>query len=276
MSATNGKIRENGGGVPVLPSLITLGSILCGFGAIGLAAYVQEGVPRERLFSQAAWLILLAMLFDALDGRIARLTQQASDFGGHLDSLSDVISFGMAPAFLAWQVIMSKSSFPPWAERLVWLTCGLYVVCAALRLARFDTSSQHEEEAHRSFQGLPTPPAAGMIASLVILHGWLVDSPQEVTTVVGRYVLPLAVLFLGPLMISKLHYVHLMHEIFKNRRSFPFFVEMIFGIFLVVALKHFLLPLIFAAYVLSGLVGLAIDKLLDRLDVPPSERIFFK
>ena len=264
-SNTTGNL-ERSGRVPVLPSLITLCSVLCGFGSICLSAYSGSGESRVEMFTSAAWLIILALIFDALDGRVARLTKQTSDFGGHLDSLADVISFGVAPAFLAWQVIMSCSAFPNWTERVIWLICALYVVCAGMRLARFDTSNKHDEEAHKSFVGLPSPPAGGMIASLVILHGWLAENPK-LTIMVGSYALPVVVLFLGPLMMSKLRYVHLLHEVFKGRRSFPFFVGLIFGLFLVVALKWILLPVIFAAYVLSGVVGLTIDKVLDRLDI---------
>ena len=274
----NGNITEPARRVPVLPSLITLGNILCGFSCICLAAHhPEEGqAPRIVWFTYSAWVLLLAMLFDALDGRIARLTKQTSDFGGHLDSLSDVISFGLAPGFLAWQVIRQSSIFPyEWIERVVWLICALYVVCAALRLARFDVSNRHEESAHRAFVGLPTPPAAGMIASLVILYGSLADSPFWVA-VMGSYIIPITVLFLGPLMMSKLRYVHLLHELFKNRRSFPFFVWLILVLFLIVGFRNVLLPVVFAVYVLSGLVGLAIDKILDRVDVSQYRRSIFK
>ena len=270
-----GKDSEPSKRVPVLPSLITLSSTVCGFAAICMAARPVTADDAGNVFSLAAWLILLGMVFDALDGHVARLTRQTSDFGGHLDSLSDVVSFGLAPGFLAWQVIKYSSDFPAWVGRVVWLICVLYVVCTALRLARFDVSNRHGEEAHRAFVGLPSPPAAGMIASLVILQGWLAGSPRLVM-LIGSYVLPITVLFLGPLMMSKLRYVHLLHELFKGRRSFPFFVELLFGLFLVVAFRAVLLPVIFAAYVMSGVVGVTIDKVIDRLDVSQIGRSFFK
>ena len=276
---TNEELNENGveppRRVPVLPSLITLGNILCGFSSICLAARGVDLGSRTTALSYAAWAILLAMVFDALDGRVARLTRQTSDFGGHLDSLSDVISFGVAPAFLVWQVIKESGTFPGWIERVMWLICVLYVVCAALRLARFDASNRHEEEAHRSFVGLPSPPAAGTVASLVLVYGWLDETPQ-LMGIVGSYVLPIVVFFVGLLMISKVRYPHMMNELFKNRRSFRFFMFLIFVLFLVGASKFVLLPVIFVVYVLSGLVGLAVDKILDRIDVAQSRRAALK
>jgi len=264
----NGEASEPPRRVPVLPSLITLGNTVCGFGSICLAARAgSDETSRFVWLTWSAWLILLAMVFDALDGRVARLTRQTSDFGGHLDSLSDAISFGLAPGFLAWQVIKESSDFPfDWIERVVWLICALYVVCAVLRLARFNTSNQHDESAHRYFVGLPSPPAAGIVASLIILFGQLSDSVVW-TKLIGSYILPVTVLFIGPLMMSKLRYVHLMHELFKNRRSFPFFIWLILTLFLVVAFLKLMLPILFGMYVLSGVVGLAIDKVLDRLDI---------
>jgi len=275
----NGVESEPSRRIPVLPSLITLGSTLCGFGSMCLAA--RSGSPEERIvwFTYAAWIIILAMVFDALDGQVARLTKQTSDFGGHLDSLSDVISFGLAPAFLAWQVIKFSCSFPPpfeWVERVVWLICALYVVFAALRLARFDTSNSHEESAHRFSVGLPSPPAAGMVAGMVMIYTALPEDSTW-THVMGTYIIPLVVLIVGPLMMSKLRYVHLLNEVFKNRRSFPFFVWLIIVVsFLVVVLGKFFVPLVFCAYVASGIIGLAVDKVLDRLDIPEDRWSFFR
>ena len=92
----------------------------------------------------------------------------------------------------------------------------------------------------------------------------------------GSYIIPVTVLFLGPLMMSKLRYVHLLHELFKNRRSFPFFVWLILALFLILAMGPKLLPLVFALYVLSGVAGLAIDKVLDRVDVSQYRKSIFK
>ena len=259
--------------IPVLPTLITLGSLLSGFGAIVLATLPREDVSKLLRVEYAAWLILAAMVFDALDGRVARLTRQTSEFGGELDSLCDIVSFGVAPAALAMSVIVPY--YPFWAERLVWVACAVFVVCAAMRLARFNVSTApHDEEVHRSFVGLPSPPAAGMIASFVILHLRL--STDLNFQWVGVFVLPVLLLVVAPLMISRVRYVHLIHELTRGQRSFPFFVGLIFAIFLVVIVGEYVLPVLFSTYLLSGIVGVAIDRILDRIDIAQNRGSFFR
>ena len=258
--------------VPVLPTLITLSSLLCGFGAIILATLTKEGIDQMLRMEYAAWLILAAMVFDASDGRVARMTGQATDFGGHLDSLCDMVSFGVAPAALAMSAL--ASFYHNWAARLVWVACAIYLVCAVLRLARFNVANRHDEAAHRSFVGLPSPPAAGMIAAFVILHIKLAqeyDFPW-----VGQVVLPVLLVVVGPLMVSRVRYVHLIHELTRGERSFPFLIGLVFAIFLVVILREFIIPVIFTAYLLSGIVGLAIDRVLDRIDIAQNRDSFFR
>ncbi len=155
-----------------LPSLATLGNAVCGFGAMYVATLdVSPAVASpddltnwfaRHHFVVAAYLIFFAMVFDALDGRLARMARHTTDFGGQLDSLADVISFGAAPAFLALQVF--KSAHPdlaPVMSRLVWAIGALFMSCAAIRLARFNVSNEHGEQHHFSFLGLPSPGAGG-------------------------------------------------------------------------------------------------------------------
>ena len=146
-------------GVEVLPSLLTLGNLLSGFGALYYIMKVDYGT--------AAWLIFLAMAFDMLDGKIARYTKSSSNFGIQLDSLADIISFGLTPAFLILKLITTSSNIP---IRCIWIVSAIYLVCATLRLARFNTETSTNDEDHQYFFGLPTPGAAGVLASLVILH----------------------------------------------------------------------------------------------------------
>src|SRR6187401_3225016 len=130
-----------------LPSLATLGNAVCGFGAIYVAAFDATNVGNDpwarflllHRFSAAAYLIFLAMVFDALDGRLARFARHTTDFGGQLDSLADVVSFGAAPAFLALQVFKfdGPAHMPFVLSRLIWAMGALYFSCAAIRLARF-------------------------------------------------------------------------------------------------------------------------------------------
>lgn len=258
--------------VPVLPTLVTLASLLCGFGAIILATMTKPAVDQVARMEFAAWLILIAMVFDAMDGRIARMSGQTSEFGAHLDSLCDAVSFGVAPAALAMSAL--SHFYQNGAARLIWVACAVYLVCAVLRLARFNVATRPEEEYHRSFVGLPSPPAAGMIASFVILHANLIqhyDFPW-----VGRIILPLLLLVVGPLMVSKVRYVHLIHTLTRGERSFPFLLGLVFMIFLVIILREYILPLIFTAYLLSGIVGFAIDRMVDRIDLAQNRDSFFR
>ncbi|MCX5683619.1 MAG: CDP-alcohol phosphatidyltransferase family protein, partial [Planctomycetota bacterium] len=166
--------------VSILASLFTLGNALCGFAAITLTTKaLQVSDEAHTLFRDeikwAAYFIILAMIFDALDGRLARFARATSDFGGQLDSLADAISFGLAPAFLMNRIVvegLSDCLAPAGLVDLlkaVWVCGAIYMGCALIRLARFNVENVHEEEAHMSFKGLPSPAAAGAVVSLIIV-----------------------------------------------------------------------------------------------------------
>lgn len=133
----------------MLPSAVTLGNLCCGFLSI-LEVH-------ERHFAAGAWMILLAMIFDIMDGRVARLTKTTGRFGEELDSLADLVSFGVAPAFLFYERFMGKFGFPG-----LILSC-IFVFCGALRLARFNVQASSDV-----FSGLPIPGGAAIISSLVV------------------------------------------------------------------------------------------------------------
>src|SRR5438874_5088977 len=167
-----------------LPSLATLGNAVCGFAAMYVATLAAMGAQvttshdkwtrwwAEHGFVGAAYLIFIAMIFDALDGRLARLTRHTTDFGGQLDSLADVISFGAAPAFIALQVFKfdGPEQMPFVFSRLIWAIGALYFSCAAIRLARFNVSNEHGEQHHFSFLGLPSPGAGGTVAAWILMQ----------------------------------------------------------------------------------------------------------
>jgi CDP-diacylglycerol--serine O-phosphatidyltransferase len=138
-------------GIYLLPSLFTVGNLFCGFASI-----VQASLGRYTL---AAILIIVSGILDGLDGRIARLTGTTSDFGVEFDSLADIVSFGVAPAFLLFGWILHPLG------RAGWLAAFLFVVCAAMRLARFNVRRNTSEK--RYFAGLPSPAAAGLAAAVV-------------------------------------------------------------------------------------------------------------
>lgn len=151
----------------VLPNLITLGSVFCGFNAIRIVA---KEMPTTDDVYRAAVLLIFAMIFDLMDGRVARMTKTQSAFGLQLDSLADIISFGLAPALLVYKWVLHREPIPGI------LTAFMFVSCAAIRLARFNVLSSSATGAPtkpgKYILGLPSPPAAGILISLMVAnHG---------------------------------------------------------------------------------------------------------
>jgi CDP-diacylglycerol--serine O-phosphatidyltransferase len=232
--------------IPILPSLVTLGNAFCGFLAIAkVADAVARSLVDGRLqvneaftatLGEAALLVFLAMVFDGLDGKVARLTKQTSDFGGQLDSLADAITFGVAPAFLAKVLIdfhaePSAGALLPRHPRIYYLAAALYALCAIMRLARFNVETpSHEEKAHDEFVGLPSPAAAAVVASLITF--WSTHNASD--QVISRYFLsaqfydgmvqamPWVVAVCGLLMVSRFPYPHLVNWLFRGGKSFLF------------------------------------------------------
>jgi len=249
--------------IAMLPSMLTTCNVICGFASVGYAA---RGLWAQKLatygvdvdvnallsvtsFDRAAWLIMLAMIFDALDGKIARLTNTTSDFGVQLDSLADAVTFGFAPAFLV-KAHMTEG-FPP---RIGWIMSGLFLVCAVLRLARFNVDTEEDEGSHEYFQGLPTPAAAGMVAVLIILHNDLVGNYGLTMRPFIPTFLPIVALALAALMISKIPYVHMAIWLFKDNRPAHYLSLLIFVIVFILLTKPYSVALGFGIYCVSGAV----------------------
>ena len=145
----------------ILPNLFTLSSIFCGFYAAVTAAAMVPGQERETLY-RACVAVLFAMIFDAVDGRVARLTRTQSEFGVQMDSLADVISFGATPALIAWH--WGLNGFGTAGL----MACFVYCACAVVRLARFNVLAANNTGPSHYFIGLPTPAAAGLLVAIVI------------------------------------------------------------------------------------------------------------
>jgi CDP-diacylglycerol--serine O-phosphatidyltransferase len=234
--------------VYALPSLATLGNAICGFAAIYVAT-LDPTLPapsRDRItqalagmhLQAAVYLIFVAMIFDALDGRLARLTRHTTDFGGQLDSLCDVISFGCAPAFLALQLFRQTiPSAPVFCTRLIWAIGALYMSCAAIRLARFNVSNEHGEQHHFSFLGLPSPGAAAVVAGVVLLQRKFITEGWDTLAYGLTWLVPLVVLAAGLLMVSHIRYPHLINRYLRGRRS-PAALVLMVAIVLGVSVAH--------------------------------------
>lgn len=228
-----------------LPSMATLGNAICGFAACYVAAFDKLNIGNDPLaqtllankFIVAAYFVLFAMLFDALDGRLARFARHTTDFGGQLDSLADVVSFGVAPAFVALLLFKAQGPALPFAlSRLVWAAGALYVACAMIRLARFNVSNEHGEQHHFSFLGLPSPGAAATVVGLILMQQELREW-GDWFAYVATAALPIIVLLSGLLMVSTLRYPHLVNRYLRGRRSIGRLI-LVLGIGLLVVVAH--------------------------------------
>ena len=180
-------------GVFLLPNALTTGALFAGFYSI------ISGINGH--YTASAIAVVVAGLLDGLDGRVARLTNTQSEFGVQYDSLSDLISFGLAPALLAFNWSLSSlRELGPMAGKLGWLAAFLFVACAALRLARFNTQVAVEDK--RYFQGLASPAAAGVLVATV----WFFND-QGVAGASVRWIIWFETVFLGLLMFSRVRYV---------------------------------------------------------------------
>lgn len=258
-----------------LPSLATLGNAVCGFGAIYLAAMVgpAAGLLRDPWaeffvnggFSAAAYLIFLAMAFDALDGRLARFARHTTDFGGQLDSLADVVSFGVAPAFIALRLFRLEGPDLPLAlSRLLWAVAALYMSCAAIRLARFNVSNEHGEQHHFSFLGLPSPGAAGAVAALMLMEQELRHDGGQLLQLLARAcvgILPIVVLCTGLLMVSHFRYPHLVNRYLRGRRSISRLLAVLCIVLLLVVAHQYTIGIGTLAYAAWGPVAWSIARL---------------
>ncbi|MHC4736741.1 MAG: CDP-diacylglycerol--serine O-phosphatidyltransferase, partial [Planctomycetota bacterium] len=250
--------------VTVLPSLITILNGVCGFAAIIFAS--------RGAFAMAGYLVLLAMIADMLDGRLARMSKSTSSFGGQLDSLCDIISFGVAPAFLMLEVLQEYKLagfvqpnviFANFLQRFVWLAAAAYISCAAIRLARFNVENEEDESAHMSFIGLPTPAAAGVVVSLIIFHQEIIFpelSGGATPAYLGFcesaiiYALPFLVLGVAVLMVSRIRYPHILNQYVKGKKPFAHLIWLLLGLGVVVWNIQVALALIFCGFAASSLV----------------------
>jgi CDP-diacylglycerol--serine O-phosphatidyltransferase len=236
--------------IAVIPTLLTLGNAISGFAAIACAGKINPALDADPYFALAGWLIIGAMVFDALDGYVARLSKTASNFGVQLDSLCDAISFGIAPAFLVLR--MGPGWDSPRLHQSLSVIAALYMVCALLRLARFNVESAAEPSGPKRFRGLPSPGAAGCLASLAIMRGeltqkWPGFDPAAVRFLVEIWA-PLGALVVALLMVSRLPYPHLTKQILRGRKPFSHLVQLVLAGFVLYLLHDLALLLLFWVY----------------------------
>ena len=254
--------------IAVLPTLFTLGNLMCGFFAIVVAARIAKpsltvsgpspalGSPREWLASDdpthnlmlCGALIFMAMLFDALDGQVARMARATSDFGGQLDSLCDVVSFGVAPAIL---LVKMCPQFTSVHSEAVWTIAALFACCAALRLARFNVETDEDDD-HGVFAGLPSPAAAAVIASWAMFSYTLrkeinYDNFAGYDWWLQRMLPPFAML-IALLMVSRIPYPHIITQLLKGKRSFSHLVVIVFTLMALLTVRWYAIPILCCLY----------------------------
>jgi CDP-diacylglycerol--serine O-phosphatidyltransferase len=243
--------------ITILPSLVTILNGICGFAAIVLAGKgATLGPGGISYFALSGYMVVLAMIADMLDGRLARMNQSTSSFGGQLDSLCDIISFGVAPAFLMLRILEEKlagfaglnPSAENFLERFIWLAAAGYLSCAAIRLARFNVENEEDESAHMSFIGLPTPAAAGVIVSLVILHQETLPSLNVII-----YALPFSALGTAALMVSRIRYPHIVNQYLRGKKPFAYLIRGLLLLAFVIYIQP-ALALIFCSFAASSFV----------------------
>jgi CDP-diacylglycerol--serine O-phosphatidyltransferase len=237
-------------GVSLLPSLFTLANLFCGWACV---VYAMQGQLET-----AAPFIGVALVLDMLDGRIARMTGTTSEFGLQLDSLADVVSFGMAPAVLAYAWGLAPLG------RLGWAVGFLFVTAAALRLARFNIQRNTDK---RYFVGLASPAAGGLIAATVFYYPFGLPDKPEAFLAVPHVIVP------ALLMVSTLRFRSFKSIDIGIRRRYQSLIVMAGGLALLIAYPQIVLLVMAYTYLASGFVGLAIHKLRgrDHEITPPPE-----
>jgi len=232
-----------GNGIYVLPNLITTAGLFAGIYSI-IAAFHGD-------FFKAAVAIIAANIFDALDGRVARVTKTTSEFGIQYDSLADLVAFGVAPAML-----MYHWGLEPW-RTWGWLAASLYVACGALRLARFNVQFNNAQKRH--FIGLPIPAAAEVIASTILLYMYWTD---DYSPVASRSLLVLLILYgLSGLMVSTVRYFSFKEIHIHRTQPLGVFLLVLVLFKLLVAEPQVVLFLGFTGFALSGPVRWAFVRL---------------
>ena len=254
---------SNGEGVKIylLPNLFTAGNLACGFFALTwIFKYVEFKKPES--IDNAIYLILAAFAFDFLDGRVARVTKKESPFGREFDSLADIVSFGVAPAFLVYAIILGD--FP----RTGWIVAAVYLVCGGIRLARFNVlSTLGTSSAKHEFIGLPIPSAAALVVSVTMLVRQvgqaslaIPQSTPEHPLGPWRFTLPALMLLVAGVMVSNVRYPTFKQVEWTARKSVAAFAGVVVAGLLFFYYPQITFAFLFVGYLIYGLVRPWISK----------------
>lgn len=261
---------ENASRIYFLPNLMTAGNLFCGFVACIKciqAHYLMRGTDvitpgASELFAEAVWLIFGAMAFDVLDGRLARMGGKESLFGGEFDSLADVISFGLTPALMMFFLILSPTQGYPIFQKIGWFFGFVYLLCAAIRLARFNVIThpliiKANKSDTKDFIGLPVPAAAGTVAALVLFL--LNMAKHDRSLQLWALALPPLLLLIAVLMVSTIRYPSGKQIDMQTKTPLASLVLVVSAAGAIVAFKEFGMLLVMLSYIFFGL-GRAIRR----------------
>jgi CDP-diacylglycerol--serine O-phosphatidyltransferase len=238
-------------GIYIVPSILTCGNMSCGY------LSVVSAINGD--FTKAAWLLIISIVFDMMDGRVARLTKTTSEFGVQLDSLGDLVSFGIAPSVIMYQLVLNSMGKTGIAIAI------LFVLCSSLRLAKFNVQVKNGV-IHNSFIGLPTPASAGLLISFVLSYELFIAIPGQTLTFKTIPILmknmpiffrtmPIVMIILSMLMVSNIQYLSFKKIKLSKPKAFRFLVLIILLILLILAFPQNIIFILFSLYAFSGILG---------------------
>jgi CDP-diacylglycerol--serine O-phosphatidyltransferase len=251
-------------GIYIIPSLFTCGNMSCG--------YLSVVSSINGNFTEAAWLLIFAIAFDMMDGRIARLTKTTSEFGVQMDSLSDLVSFGIAPSVMMYLLVLNSIG------KIGTAISVLFVLCSALRLAKFNVKAHSDDSVQSFFMGLPTPASAGLLISFVLSYELFIADPGQSLTFktipilvknmpVFFKIMPVVMVVLSLLMVSNIPYVSFKKVNVAKPKAFRFLILTILLIWLMFTFPQNIIFILFTLYAFSGILGYLIKywKVLKRI-----------
>ena len=250
----------------LLPNLMTAGNLFCGFVALTKIVEASTSDPNfNTIIRHALGFILLAFIFDMLDGRVARMGGYESPFGREFDSLADLISFGAAPAFLVHRIVLRDVFIS--TPQIGWFIASVYLICGALRLARFNClAAMSGGGGSKDFLGFPIPAAAGLVVSLTLFLMWWED--KDFPTGQWRYALPIIMVILSMMMVSEVKYPSFKTLDLRSTKPFTRLVIIIIFLGALLILRDKILPVIlpaiFTLYLLYGLIRPRLSRKIRR------------
>ncbi len=248
-----------------LPNLLTAGNLFCGFLALTKIVEAEPGPEFNTIIRHALFYILLACIFDLLDGRVARMGGYESPFGREFDSLADIISFGAAPAFLVHRIVLGHvfEKMP----QVGWFIASIYLICGAFRLARFNClAAQQGSGGGKEFLGFPIPSAAGLVASLTLLIIQLNEKDKSLGN--WKYLLAVVLVFLSAMMVGTVKYPSFKSLGLRSTSTFTkaLIAALFLGLILVLQerILYYVLPAFFTLYLVYGFVRPRISRQMRR------------